>query len=285
VLQSADTARSDEPNTVTFDLIALGKDGQPITDLKLDELRLLEDKQELKIKSASPALSDPLTICLFFDASASRRPDRFIPEEARLASELVHSIWREGDTGLVVLFGEGAYLPSQPTKNVEKIDEGLKLVPQASYGGSTALFDVLTVADPVKFASAPGRKIYVVFSDFEDNRSRHTPQQVVEAAHKAGVSIFPILLREGFGNLYNKRSAKISKEQAQMLADKTGGEVLIPESGKQLAATMQILASHLRSAYRIAYIPSAGVSEKSHKWPHIHLETSRPHVKLLYPKA
>jgi VWFA-related protein len=285
VSQSADSSHSEEPNTVTIDLIALGKDGQPISDLKPEDLHVFEDRQELKIKSLSPAMEEPLTLGILFDASGSRREDRFISEEARLASDLAHSVWREGDTGFVLLFSSEVYFAAKPTGILEEIDEGLDLVPQATYHGPTALYDALTIADPAKFAAAPGRKSYVVFSDFEDNTSRHKPEQVLEAAHRAGVAIFPVLLRDGFGAVENKRSANISKEQAQMIADKTGGEVLIPESGKQLAAIMQTLSSHLKSAYRIAYIPSASVPRKAHNGTHIHLETTREHVKLLYPKA
>ena len=230
-------------------------------------------------------MEEPLTLGIFFDASGSRHADRFIPDEVRLAGDLVHSVWREGDTGFVLLFGTDAYFAAKPTGKLAEIDEGLNLVPQATYHGPTALYDALTIADPAKFAAATGRKSYVVFSDCEDNTSRHKPEQVVEAAHKAGVAIFPILLREGFGGVENKRSAKISKEQAQMIADKTGGEVLIPESGKQLAATTQMLTSHLKSAYRVTCIAPGVASQNSRKGLRIRIETTREHVKLLYPKA
>jgi len=286
VSQSAVSPRSDEPNSSSLDLIALDKDGQPITDLKPEDLRVFEDKQELKIKSLSPAMEEPLTLGIFFDASGSRRADRFIPEEARVTSELVHAVWREGDRGFVLLFSIDAYFAVKPTGKLAEIDEGLNLVPQATYHGATALYDALTVADPAKFAGAPGRKIYLVFSDFEDNTSRHKPEQVIEAAQKAGVSIFPVLLGgEGFGEFAYKRKARISKEQAQLFADKTGGEVIIPESGKQLAATMQMLTGHLRSAYRLTYTASPGAPQNGHKGSKIRIETSRQHAKLLYPKA
>ena len=284
VSQSSDRIRADEPNAVTLDLIALDSDGQPIADLKREELCIFQDKQELKIESISPAMKEPLTLGIFFDASGSRNEDRFISEEARLASELVHSVWREGDTGFVLLFASGIYFSAKPTGSLEEIDEGLNLVPQATYHGATALFDALTVADPAKFAGSPGRKIYVVFSDFEDNASRHKPEQAIDAAQKAGVAIFPVLLREGFGGFHDKRAVKISNERAAMFADKTGGEVLIPESGKQLAATMQMLTGHLRSAYRISYIAAAAAPQNNRKGSKIRIETTRQYAKLLYPK-
>jgi hypothetical protein len=150
VSQSSDRVRSDELNAITLDLIALDNNGQPITDLKAEDIRVFQDKQELKIKSLSPAMNEPLTLGIFFDASGSRRADRFIPEEARLASELVHSVWREGDTGFVLLFGLEVYFAAKPTAKLAEIDEGLDLVPQATHHGATALYDALTIADPAK---------------------------------------------------------------------------------------------------------------------------------------
>ncbi len=69
-----------------LDLIALDKDGRPVADLKPEELRLFENKGEVKIKSLSPAAREPLTIGLFFDVSGSRRADKYIEDETRLAN-------------------------------------------------------------------------------------------------------------------------------------------------------------------------------------------------------
>jgi len=82
-------------------LIALDKDGQPVTDLKPEELHLFEDKIEQEIKSLS-SLRVPLTIGIFFDISGSRRADKYVGDETRLAGEFLHSIWHVGDTAFVV---------------------------------------------------------------------------------------------------------------------------------------------------------------------------------------
>jgi hypothetical protein len=87
---------------LTQNLMARDKEGRPVTDLKSDELHLFVDKLEQEIHSLSPARNEPLTIGLFFDISGSRRADQHVGEEARLAGELVHSVWREGDTAFLV---------------------------------------------------------------------------------------------------------------------------------------------------------------------------------------
>src|SRR5216684_2382691 len=99
------TSPNDEtaaPGLRVLDLIALDRDGRPVTDLKPEELRLFEDNAEQKIKSLSPAANEPLTIGLFFDVSGSRHTDTHVTDETRLTSELVHSIWHQGDVGFLI---------------------------------------------------------------------------------------------------------------------------------------------------------------------------------------
>jgi hypothetical protein len=60
---------------------------------------------------------------------------------------------------------------------------------------------------------------------------------------------------------------------------------LIPESGKQLPAVFQRLTTDLQADYRLTYTPSSASSRGSAKTGKIRMETTRPHVKLIYPKS
>jgi VWFA-related protein len=133
---------------------------------------------------------------------------------------------------------------------------------------------------PEKLAATSGRKVYAVFSDFEDNASRNKADRVLEVAHKAGVAIFPVVLSEGFAGDHSKKAEKRSREQAQEIANETGGEVLVPESQKQLALIFQRLTADLQSAYRITYLP-----QDTRRRDKLKLQTTRAGVKVLYPKS
>lgn len=265
-----------------LDLIALDKDGRPVTNLKPDELRLFENKSELKIKSLSPAAREPFTIGLFFDVSGSRRDDTHVTDETRLTSEWVHSIWRRGDTVFLLGFADRTIVFSQPTQKLEAIDEGLQKIPSGARG-STALYDALCSVKPEQLAALPGRKVYVVFSDFGDNSSRNTAEYALELAREAGVAIFPVVLDEDFGG-HSKKEEKLSRGRAQRIANGTGGEVLIPESRKQLPLIFQRLAADLQSTYRISYAPSSTASQNKSTQGRIRLETTREHLRLIYAK-
>ena len=280
---SANT-QNDDDSAAGFrilDLIALDKDGRPVTDLRPEELLLFEDNSEQKIKSLSPAATEPLTIGLFFDVSGSRRSDTHVEDETRLTSEFLRAIWREGDAGFLMAFNDQALAVTQPTHKLEEIDKGFRQILETKPRGSTSLYDILCLVKPEHLNALPGRKVYVVFSDFEDNSSRNKAENVLDVARKGAVSIFPVILSEGLGGSHSKRS----REQAFKIADECGGEVLIPESHKQLGQVFQRLTADVQSAYRIRYLPSLPVSQDKDKGGKLKLQSTRVGVRLLYPKG
>ncbi len=274
-------APADSSNETVY-VIALGKDGRPITDLKAEEVRVIEDKVEQKVTTVSSAASEPLTIGFFFDISGSRHADRSIPDEAKLAGEFVRAIWHEGDTGFVLAFSDKVFAAMRATGNLEDIDNGLNKIPGGTYYGSTALYDALCTLDADRLNGMPGRKIYVVLSDFEDNSSKNRLKDVVKLAHAGKIAIFPVVLNEGFGGGYSKREEKRGKQTAQELADETGGAFLIPESPRELKAIFDWLTVATQATYRVSYASSSHTAS-SHK-KNLRVETDRPQVRLLFAK-
>jgi VWFA-related protein len=273
-----------KPQLFNLDLVALDRDGRQVTDLKPEELRLFEDKNELKIQGLFPAFREPLTIGMFFDMSGSRRGDLHFQEEVRLANEFLHSIWNDGDTGFIVTFNDEDYALVQPTKKLGEIVFGLNELPGMPRRGSTALYDALCALKPAKLAAIPGREIYVTFSDFEDNASRNSFEHVVGVLREGRILIFPIILPEEFIDS-PKKEERIGRQRAQRIADETGGEALILESPEQLSTIFRRLAADLHSTYRITYDPPLAAAQKKSKRSRIRIETTREHVTLLYPKS
>jgi Ca-activated chloride channel family protein len=274
----------DTPAPITVNFIALDKDGKPVTDLKPGDLHLFENKIEQKIESLSPAAAEPLTIGFFFDVSGSRRADSHVTEETRLVSALLRRIWHDGDTTFLVSFNDKAYVEVQPTQKLEEMDKGLKLIPGESRS-STSLYDALCSFRPEKLSDFPGRKVFIVLSDFDDNSSRNRLEDVIEVARQANLSIFTVVLDRSFGKPSAKQSEKRARKAAQTIAEETGGEVLIPESGTQLPCVFQQLTVDLQAGYRLVYIPSSTTPSGNARAGKTRIETTRPHVKLIYPKS
>jgi VWFA-related protein len=274
----------DTPAPITLNFIALDKDGKPVTDLKPEEIHFFEGNIEQKIQSLSPGASEPLTVGLFFDISASRRADSHIAEETHLVSTLLRAIWHDDDTAFLISFNDRPFVETPLTAKLEEIDEGLKKIPSDNRS-STSLYDAVCHVQPEKLAATRGRKVYVVFSDFDDNSSRNRIEDVLSVARRANLSIFPIVLDRSFGKPSDKQFEKRGRKAAQTIAEETGGEVLIPESGTQLPAVFQRLRADLEGGYQLVYTPSSTAPSGNAKTGKTRIETTRPHVKLIYPKS
>lgn len=285
-VQSPAPPATPEGQTLSTYLVALDKQRHPVTDLKAEELHLFAGKVEQQITSVYSAVKEPLTIGLFFDVSGTRQWDKSVSEEVQMASDFVHSIWHEGDAAFVLAFNYEVHVLAEPTRRLEIVDQALRQVSQSRFNGGTALYDALCSVNPSELASLPGRKVYVVFSDFEDNVSKNTAAQSIKVANEAGASIFSVILGENFGQITSKRRKKLDREQAQSIADETGGEVLVPESKKELAVILQQLKSELQATYRINYVPPSWAAQGNvRKGQKVRVDTSRPHLKLLYPRV
>jgi VWFA-related protein len=274
------------PNARTVDtyFVALTKDGRSVTDLKAEEVRLFSDKTQLKIASVSPAAKEPSIIGFLFDMSGSRKYDKYLSIEIRAASEFVHSVWKDGDTGFVLAFNDTVYKVVNPTQRLEDIEQGFQNVSKMQFRGSTALYDALCAPNPEDIAAAPGRKVYVVFSDFQDNSSKKSEAQTLKIIARTGVSVFPVTLGESITEYPSKKADKRGREVARAFAEKTGGFAVIPDSQKELDKIALQLGTAMQGSYRVSFSLPGAASAGAGKHQKLRVESSRPQIKLLYPK-
>jgi VWFA-related protein len=260
--------------------LAIDKDGNPVTDLRADELQVRIDKTEQKILSLALAADEPLTIGFFFDISGSRLGDSHLEKEISAAIRFVDSIWHLGDTGFVVAFNERIYPLAKPTNELPQVEQALQDVMNTSDLGSTSLYDAICSVHVNVQKQPAGDTLFVIMSDFEDNTSRNSKEIALDVAWSENARIIPFLLGESFGADGSKKSKREAQKAAHEFSEKTGGDVLEPSSEKDLGAKFQRLANELKGAYRVRYeYPSSG--ELKHK---LEVKTTRPHVRLLYAK-
>jgi len=257
--------------------LAVGHNGNPIDGLRADEFSLRIDNEPRKIVSLAPVNDEPRTIGLFFDISGSRRFDKVLSKEVQATSKFLESVWRPADGGFVIAFNDRPYTLAKPTTNLREVEAALQTIPTESYRGSTALNDALC---SIRFGpqSLDREKVFVVVSDFEDNSSRKSKEEMIRAMQADGVRIF-VLLRPLESETHREtlpRDKKIGKE----VAEKTGGDVFVVTSQMELDAAFQRLTSEVRGVYRLIYEPSPSTSNAKK----LELKTTRPDVDLLYAK-
>ena len=153
----------------------MDKTGQPVTDLKADDLRIRVNKLERKVLSVSPAADAPKTVGIFFDDSGSRRSDTLLEREVQLTSDFLQSVWHRGDVGFLVVFNDRPTIIVKPTNDVRELVQGDALASVTISGGQIGR----------------GEKLYVVVSDFEDNASRRTRESMIKTVNETESARFP----------------------------------------------------------------------------------------------
>jgi len=233
---------------------ATDKHGRFIKDLKKEDLRLLDEgKPPQRIEAFESETGLPLRVGLLIDASNSIR-DRFRFEQDA-AVEFLHQIVRpKSDRAFVIGFDSLSDLTQDYTDNTDALARGVRVLRP---GGGTALHDAVLQASE-KLAKAPiqgpARRAIILLSDGDDNQSRHTREEAIEAALRAEVIIYVISTNITDGD---KKGDKILMRYAEA----TGGRVFFPLRLEEVSNAFAEIQDELRSQYVIAYKPQNFVSD------------------------
>jgi VWFA-related protein len=123
-------------------------------------------------------------------------------------------------------------------------------------GGGTSLYDALYLAVTQKLAGQQGRRIAILITDGDDNSSRISLTETLEAAQKNDVTVYAISTNSTgyFGSKEQERGDKTLKK----FANETGGKPFFPLKIQDLATSFVNIHEELRAQYQIGYRPSNG---------------------------
>jgi Ca-activated chloride channel family protein len=254
-VQTTPQRNDDNTITVQVNLVNLlftvaDRKGKFVTNLSKDDFRVFEDDKLQSITSFSSETNLPLTIALLVDTSGSIRDKLRFEEEA--AIEFFYSTLQRGkDRGLVIIFDSAVELIQDFTDDPEKLADKIRKI---RAGGGTSLYDAVYLAVNEKLAGQDGRKIIIVITDGDDNSSRVSLTETLEAAQRNEVTIYPISTNSAafLGKKEQERGDKTLKK----FAEETGGKAFFPLKIEDLASSFLDIHDELRSQYQIAYRPT-----------------------------
>jgi Ca-activated chloride channel homolog len=228
------------------------KKGKFVTNLKKEDFRVLEDERNQTVTNFSSETDLPLTIALIIDTSGSIRDKLRFEQEA--ATEFFYSTLQRGkDKALIISFDSGVDLIQDYTDNPEKLADSVRKI---RAGGGTSLYDAIYLAVTQKLADQDGRRVVILITDGDDNSSRVSLTETLEAAQKNNVTIYAISTNSTayFGSKEQERGDKTLRK----FADETGGKPFFPLKIQDLANSFLDIHDELRSQYQIGYRPSNG---------------------------
>jgi len=247
-----------EVKEVQIPFSVFDKKGNMVLDLKQEDFQIFEDGVEQEIRYFSGPTNLPLRFGLLLDTSSSTRPRLKFEKEA--AMQLGYYVLTDNPAankdhlGFLMRFDRTPEVIQDFTANADDLTtvlDGLEA------GGGTALLDAIIDACEKRLALSPGpgipRRVLVVFSDGDDNLSKHSLEQTVDVALRTEVRIFVVS-----SNGYNERSP--GQETLERLVEETGGRLYTPLDNLAGAAyaTGYISKHQLYESQNSIYTPGSG---------------------------
>jgi VWFA-related protein len=205
----------------------------------------------------------PLNIICVLDVSSSVEGKPLL--QLKDAAAAVVAALANGDRGALATFSSRLQLHTRLTTDRERLRAAVNSV---AAGGSTALFDAVFAGLALREAD-DGRTLLLLFSDGKDTMSWLTASQVIDAAKRSDVVIYPVLARETMRPgpfridplaARPMRPSTGDKSAAEYvlgeLADETGGRVVSADSESTLRETFLATLNEFRQRYVISYEPT-----------------------------
>jgi VWFA-related protein len=245
--------------------IAEGRHGRLLRDLNKDDFELSEDATPQKIEYFSPETNAALSLGVAIDTSISQR--RLLGTEQDAAKQFLRSVLRGGDQAFVMNFDldvkllqdftDAATQLAHAIDSAEINETGRSILQDAETRptGGTHLYDAVYLASNELMKARFGRKVLVLVTDGEDQGSQTSLQKSIEAAEKADVIVYSIVVSDPefyslLGGTYHGDSS------VRKLARETGGRTIRVKSIEQIGQAFEQVARELRSQYLLGYSPS-----------------------------
>jgi VWFA-related protein len=225
---------------VELPVTVLDKQGEPVTDLTLDDFTVLENKVEQSISHFSLHRDLPVRMGIVIDTSGSMTET--LPTVQRVVMGFLRDLLRPRDRAFIETFSERPDLLAGFTADLGIIENALL----ALYADrETALYDAI-IMGLFQFSGITGRRAMVVLSDGEDTVSENSYDDALGYAQRMGVTIYTIGINIG--------TTKINTRwQFSRLASATGGKAFFVSERSQLDRIYDEINRELRTQYLLAY--------------------------------
>jgi VWFA-related protein len=257
-------------NVVNLYFNVKDKHGLLIPNLTKGEFEVLEDGKPQTIKYFSAETSQPLTLGILIDSSVSQT--RVLEMEKDVGGAFLAEVLREKDLAYVISFDVNVDLLQDFTNSVRLLKAALNSakinaggvgggppglgggpLPTSNNPKGTLLYDAIWLGAREKLASEVGRKAMIILTDGEDQGSRETIKNAIEAAQKSDAIVYVILIadRGFYQGLYS------GDREMKKLSLETGGRVIeVGNNEKKLKQAFDQISEELRSQYSIGYTPT-----------------------------
>jgi len=271
-----------DTNLTNIFFTAADKNKRFISDLKAEDIRVLEDGQQQEIFTFQTNIDLPLSLAILIDTSASE--ERTLPDEKAAARAFLENVLRTTkDEAAIVSFTGETTLEQGFTGSMDRLRRAIdrvEFVPPSGYigggvvvngtppisgtnqaiAGSTAIWDAVwaTAEELISASAEHTRRAIILLTDGDDTSSRMKIHDAIERAQKADALIYAI----GIGDRY---TFNVDEGSLRKIAEATGGRAYFPRHERDLNDAFTQIQRDLREQYLVAYSPSNKARDGSYR--------------------
>ena len=300
--QDSDEVIKVDTNLTNIFFTAADRNKRFISNLKAEDIRVLEDGQQQEIFTFQTNFDLPLSLAILIDCSASE--ERTLPDEKEAARAFLENVLRGArDEAAIVSFTGETTLEQGFTGNVDRLRRAIdrvEFVPPSGYvgggvvvngtppisgtnqalAGSTAIWDAVwaTSEELIGASAEHTRRAIILLTDGQDTSSRLKMDEAIESAQKADALIYAI----GIGDRY---TFNVNESSLKKIAEKTGGRAYFPRHERDLRDAFAQIQKDLREQYLVAYSPINKARDGSYRKIEIQIvnpELRQQNLKLNY---
>jgi Ca-activated chloride channel homolog len=291
--ESEDVVRV-ETNLTNIFFTAADNNKRFVSNLKKEDIRVLEDGQPQEIFTFQKNIDLPLSIAILIDTSLSE--ERTLPDEKAAARSFLEDVMRpQKDEAAIVSFTGDVTLEQGFTGNLERLRRAIdrvEFVPPSGYIGggvvvgtppisdtnqnmatATALWDAVWASSNELLSDSSAentRRTIILLTDGYDTISQVKMHEAIERAQKADALIYAI----GIGDTYQ---GGVDGGSLKKIAEQTGGRAYFPRNERELRSAFVQIQTDLREQYLVAYSPSNKTHDGAYR--RIQIEVVDPEVR------
>lgn len=226
--------------SVELPVTVLGRDGQPVRGLTVEDFTVFEDKVEQTISHLSEHRNLPVRMGIVIDTSGSMAET--LPTVQRVVMGFLHDLLRPRDRAFIEIFSDRPELLAPFTADFGTLEHALlALFPDRA----TALYDSV-IMGLFQYSGVRGRRAMVLLTDGEDTASTNGFDDAIAYAQRTGVAIYTI-------GVDLPTTKVVTRFQLKRLCAVTGGRAFFVSKASDLGSIYAEIDRELRSQYLLAY--------------------------------
>ncbi len=241
-------------DVVSVTAVVRDRKGRTVASLTREQFEVIDAGQPRTILDVTADAASPTSIALLVDGSGSKRMGAAHESSRAIADRVLASLDANRDAAALLSFDSRLLTLQDFASDFDRIRGSLSNV-QA--WGTTSLYDAIAGAAGIVSERTQNRRAIIVLTDGADNASEYTPEEVAHIASSIDVPVYVFSLASSGTPWPGDTVTPHRRSTLAQLAHATGGDFIMADTPKLVAAGIRRVVDELRHQYLISFEASS----------------------------